>query len=104
MAREAVALGARFKVAQKRINLDSKITNLMTEKIEMPCLQCLKIAFLAKHLFMFNSHGNLITINYCLAFHTVDKKFFQFFVKSKKKSSLYLFNPNNHDLVALKQF
>jgi hypothetical protein len=35
----------------------------MTEKTEMLCLQCLKIAFWAKHLFMFNSHGNLITID-----------------------------------------
>jgi hypothetical protein len=39
----------------------------MTEKIEMPCLRSLKIACLAKHLFMFNSHVNLIKINYCLA-------------------------------------
>jgi hypothetical protein len=36
-------------------------------------------------------------------FNTLDKKFFQFFVKSKKKSGLYLFYKNNHYLVALWQ-
>ncbi len=79
MAREAVAKGARFKGAQKRINLNSKIINLKRENILTSGIYIKKI--LAQHLFKFNSLENFITVNYCLAFHTVDKEFFQFFVQ-----------------------
>ncbi len=84
VAREAVAWGARFKGAHKN---QFKLKNYKFNGIKdfKPQLLLPKKAFWAQHLFKFNSFGNLFTVNYSLAFHNINKEFFQFFVKPTKK-------------------
>ncbi len=64
----------------------------MREKILTPSYYYLKRYFWPNIFFKLKSLGNLITVNYCLVFHTVDKEILQFFVKPTNQVCIYLIN------------